>query len=159
VLKIVFIVTSYSIVYLMAFIPPYCETYDKKSDSFNIVFLLGPCFLLALIFNEEFSFAEILWAFSIYLEAVAIIPQLIVVHDVAKRERGFVENLTSHYVFTLGGYRAMYMVNWLYRFLTEDHYRNWIVWVAGLVQTGIYCDFFYYYIVAKWYGNKMSLPI
>jgi ER lumen protein retaining receptor len=102
---------------------------------------------------------QILWTFSIYLEAVAIVPQLVMVHSVARQQGGFVEALTADYVFTLGGYRVMYLINWIYRVLTEAHYRNWIVWIAGLVQTGIYCDFFYYYAKARMSGQKMSLPI
>jgi len=123
-----------------------------------------------------------MWTFSIYLEAVAILPQLWVVHEYASQTRGFVENLTSHYVFTLGAYRALYMINWIYRYATEDNYvqvkktcwmlfsffghdhhtcffLQWIVWISGLVQTIIYCDFFYYYVIAMRSGKKMSLPI
>ena len=96
--------------------------------------------MLSLLF---LSCLQILWTFSIYLEAVAIVPQLVMVHAVARSAGGFVEALTADYVFTLGGYRVMYLFNWIYRFLTEAHYRNWIVWVAGIVQTGIYCDFFW----------------
>ena len=103
--------------------------------------------------------AQILWTFSIYLETVAIIPQLIVVHHYAKESGGFVENLTSHYVFALGGYRALYLCNWIYRFATEPFYRDWIVWVSGVLQTAIYCDFFYYYFIAQATGKTMSLPI
>lgn len=102
---------------------------------------------------------QILWTFSIYLEAVAIVPQLIVVHRYAAQQNGFVEGLTSHYVFCLGGYRAMYLVNWVYRIFTEPGYRNWIVWISGLVQTAIYCDFFYYYIMAQVSGENVVLPI
>ena len=94
-----------------------------------------------------------------YLEAVAIVPQLVMVHAVARQAGGFVEALTADYVFTLGGYRVMYLLNWIYRVIVESHYRNWIVWISGLVQTGIYCDFFYYYAVARMSGQKMSLPI
>jgi len=162
VMKIVFITTSMGIVYLMKFRKPYCTSYDSKSDHFNIIFLIIPCFLLALVFNDNqgpFSLIEVLWAFSIYLEAVAIIPQLFVVHDMAKENRGFVENLTSHYVFTLGGYRTLYLFNWIWRYFTEEDYRNWVVWIAGLVQTAIYCDFFYYYIYATVYGRNFVLPI
>jgi hypothetical protein len=79
-------------------------------------------------------------------QAVAIVPQLVVVHAFAKAHNGFVESLTSDYVFCLGGYRAMYLVNWIYRLATEPGYTNWIVWVSGIIQTGIYCDFFYYYV-------------
>lgn len=159
VMKLIFIATSILIVYLMKFKAPYCDTYDKKYDTFFLPYLLVPCAILALLVNEYFSVTEILWTFSIYLEAVAIVPQLIVVHQFAKESGGFVENLTSHYVFCLGGYRAMYMINWVYRVFTEVGYRDWIVWVSGAVQTAIYCDFFYYYIVAQMSDKTMSLPI
>jgi len=158
-MKIIFIGSSGAIVYVMSARPPICDTYDKKADSFNLLFLIIPCTVFALIFNEYFSPIEILWAFSIYLEAVAIVPQLIMVHDYAGKHQGFVENLTTNYVVTLGAYRALYLLNWIYRLITEEGYRNWIVWIAGLVQTAIYCDFFYYYIKA-WINNKsFSLPI
>ena len=39
-------------------------------------FLLGPSLLLGLLLNHEFSLMEILWTFSIYLESVAILPQV-----------------------------------------------------------------------------------
>merc|ERR1711957_393492 len=55
---------------------------------------------------------------------------------------GEVENLTSHYVFALGAYRGLYLLNWIYRYMTEDDYVQRIVWIAGVVQTGLYCDFF-----------------
>jgi ER lumen protein retaining receptor len=158
-MKLVFIVSSAAIVFLMKFRKPYSDTYDAKQDSFNVLYLIAPCAVLALLINEYFALVEIMWTFSIYLEAVAIIPQIMVVHEAAKTTGGFVENLTSHYVFTLGAYRALYLLNWVYRIFTEDGYRNWIVWIAGLVQTAIYCDFFYYYVTAQWAGKQVVLPI
>lgn len=56
-----------------------------------------------------------------------------------------IENLTSSYVVLLGLYRAFYILNWITRYYTEKMYRNWIGWIAGTVQTALYCDFFYYY--------------
>jgi hypothetical protein len=85
--------------------------------------------------------AQVAWAFSIFLEAVAIIPQLIVLHA-----DKLVENVTSHYVACLGAYRALYIVNWIYKYMTVPNYSHWIVWIAGIVQTAFYCDFFYYYV-------------
>lgn len=81
-----------------------------------------------------------LWAFSIYLEAVAILPQLFLV-----TKTGEAENITSHYLFALGSYRALYIINWIYRYYTEDHFDT-IAVVAGIVQTVLYCDFFYLYV-------------
>ena len=48
---------------------------------FRIEFLIGPAFLLSLIWSgsDKFSIMEILWAFSIYLEAFAILPQLFMI--------------------------------------------------------------------------------
>lgn len=159
VMKIFFIVSSGFIVYLMKYKSPFCDTYDGKTDSFFLPYILVPCLVLALLINEEMSFMEVMWTFSIYLEALAIVPQVLVVHTYARQDNGFVENLTSHYVFALGAYRAFYLMNWVYRFFTEVYYRDWIAWISGMVQTLIYCDFFYYYIIAYTTGQKVSLPI
>ena len=83
---------------------------------------------------------QILWTFSIYLESVAVMPQLYMIS-----KTGEAETITSHYLFALGTYRALYIVNWVYRYLMEDFY-DWIAIVAGIVQTLLYCDFFYLYI-------------
>jgi len=58
---------------------------------------------------------------------------------------GEAEVITTHYLFALGMYRALYLINWIYRYWTEN-YVDWIVWIAGAVQTGLYCDFFYIYV-------------
>lgn len=51
---------------------------------------------------------QVLWTFSIYLEAVAILPQLFLVS-----KTGEAESITSHYLFALGSYRALYLLNWV----------------------------------------------
>ena len=90
-------------------------TYDQNHDTFRIEFLLGPAVLLALLLNHEFSVMEVLWTFSIYLESVAILPQLFMVS-----KTGEAESITSHYLFALGSYRALYIVNWIYRYYAES---------------------------------------
>lgn len=55
---------------------------------------------------------------------------------------GEAETLTVHYMAALGIYRALYIPNWMYRYFTEDTVDP-IAIVAGLVQTGLYADFFY----------------
>ena len=40
--------------------------------------------------------------------------------------------------------RALYLINWIYRYHTENYYDK-IVIVAGCVQTVLYLDFFYLY--------------
>ncbi|CAD0093792.1 unnamed protein product [Aureobasidium vineae] len=80
-----------------------------------------------------------LWAFSIWLEAVAILPQLFML-----QRTGEAETITTHYLFALGAYRALYIPNWIYRWITESHFEPISV-IAGLVQTILYSDFFYIY--------------
>lgn len=58
---------------------------------------------------------------------------------------GEAESITSHYLFALGSYRGLYILNWFYRYWTEGHY-DLIAIVAGVVQTVLYCDFFYLYV-------------
>lgn len=55
-------------------------------------------------------------------------------------------------------YRGLYILNWIYRYFTEPSYRQWIVWISGVLQTGLYLDFFYYYFLAWRNNQKLSLP-
>jgi len=149
-MKIFFITSAAATVYLMYF--KFKATYDGNHDTFRIEFLLGPSVLLALLLNHEFSLMEILWTFSIYLESVAILPQLFMVS-----KTGEAESITSHYLFALGSYRALYILNWIYRYYTESFY-DIIAIVAGCVQTILYCDFFYLYITKVLKGKRLQLP-
>jgi len=139
-MKIIYISSSFAIVYLMR--TTYKHSYDREHDSFRVIFLIVPCALLALFINYEFYIFEILWTFSIYLESVAIMPQLFLL-----QRTGEVENITSDYIFSLGSYRMLYLLNWIYRYFTEPGYVQWIVWISGAIQSALYCDFFYYYII------------
>lgn len=93
---------------------------------------------------------QILWTFSIYLESVAILPQLFMIS-----KTGEAETITTHYLFFLGLYRALYLVNWIWRFYFEGFF-DLIAVVAGVVQTILYCDFFYLYITK---GTRCALPV
>jgi len=149
-MKIFFLVSSWGTVYLMYV--KFKATYDSNHDTFRVEFLVLPCTLLALLLNHEFSVMEILWTFSIYLESVAILPQLFMVS-----KTGEAESITSHYLFALGSYRALYIANWVYRYYFEGFY-DIIAIVAGCVQTILYCDFFYLYITKVLKGKKLQLP-
>jgi len=142
--KLAFLFCSYAIVFLIRFNHGLWQTYDRQNDWIPVIFLIAPCAVLAFVWNDYFDFVGILWAFSIYLEAVAIFPQLMLLQGAQQ-----VGSLTYDYVFALGGYRALYLINWIYRIYTEPGYSNWIAWIAGIVQTTLYSDFFYQYIVNK----------
>ncbi|KAF9147670.1 endoplasmic reticulum retention protein [Linnemannia schmuckeri] len=149
-MKVFFIASSLYIVYLMKF--KFKATNDPRLDTFKVQYVVGGAAALALIANYAFTVQEVLWTFSIYLEAVAILPQLFML-----TKTGEAEVITTHYLFALGTYRGLYLVNWIYRYWTE-YYVDWIVWIAGAVQTGLYCDFFYIYFTKVLKGAKFELP-
>ncbi|CAG8548014.1 8886_t:CDS:2 [Ambispora gerdemannii] len=70
---------------------------------------------------------------------------------------GEAETITTHYLFALGAYRALYLLNWIYRFFSEG-YVDYIVWVAGAIQTALYSDFFYVYYTKVLHGKKFEIP-
>lgn len=150
VMKVVFIGASLATVYLI--FAKFRATYDRNHDSFRIEFLLLPAVALALLVNHDFTVMEVLWTFSIYLESVAILPQLFLVS-----KTGEAESITSHYLFALGSYRGLYILNWVWRYFVEQHY-DLIAIFAGIVQTILYCDFFYLYITKVLKGKKLQLP-
>merc|ERR1712235_225311 len=127
-------------------------TYDGNHDSMRAEFLVVPVGGLAFLVNHDFSPLEILWTFSIYLESVAILPQLFMVS-----KTGEAETITSHYLFALGSYRGLYILNWIYRYYYEGFY-DIIAIIAGCIQTILYCDFFYLYITKVLAGKKIVLP-
>ncbi|ELU09888.1 hypothetical protein CAPTEDRAFT_160167 [Capitella teleta] len=149
-MKMIFIASSYGTLYLMFL--KFRATYDSNHDTFRMEFLVVPVAGLSFLVNHDFSPLEILWTFSIYLESVAILPQLFMIS-----KTGEAETITSHYLFALGSYRALYILNWVYRFYFEGFF-DLIAVVAGCVQTVLYCDFFYLYITKVWKGKKLTLP-
>jgi ER lumen protein retaining receptor len=150
IMKVIFVASSYATIYFIY--SKFKPTYDRNHDTFRIEFLLIPVAGLSVLVNHEFSLLEILWTFSIYLESVAILPQLFMIS-----KTGEAETITSHYLFALGIYRALYILNWIYRYYYEGFF-DLIAVVAGCVQTVLYCDFFYLYITKGWTGKKLTLP-
>ncbi|KAF8317615.1 ER lumen protein retaining receptor [Clavulina sp. PMI_390] len=151
VMKLFFIGSSAYILYLMKV--QFKPTNDPSIDTFRLEYVLGPSALLALIFNHGYTFIEVPWAFSIYLESVAILPQLFIL-----QRTGEAETITTHYLAALGAYRALYIPNWIYRYYTETVGFDPISFVAGIVQTALYIDFFYVYFTRVLQGEKFELP-
>lgn len=107
------------------------------------------CLILALFHNEEMTVSEVSWAFSLYLEAVAVCPQLWMVYS-AKCNSSPVLNW---YLFGLVCYRALYIANWFYRYglaLVDS-----ISLVSGSIQTLISLLTLFYSI---YYRSRPSSP-
>ncbi|KAL2911821.1 endoplasmic reticulum retention protein [Polyrhizophydium stewartii] len=152
VMKLFFITTSVLVLYLMKV--RFKASWDPALDTFRIEFLLIPCLVLAVLVHPAGNiYVEIPWAFSIFLEAVASLPQLFQLS-----RTGEAETITAHYMFALGGYRFLYIFNWAYKYMTDPNWHDWISVAAGVVQTIIYIDFFYVYFTKVMRGKKFRLP-
>ncbi|KKY28423.1 putative er lumen protein retaining receptor [Phaeomoniella chlamydospora] len=150
-LKIVFLGTSGYIIYLM--LNDYKPTHDPNLDTFKVGYLLGGAAVLGILFPYKYSISEMLWAFSIWLESVAILPQLFLL-----QRTGEADTITTHYIFALGIYRALYILNWIYRYFAEGYWDP-IAVMAGLVQTVLYSDFFWVYYTKVLKGKSFKLPV
>ncbi|KAL1978801.1 hypothetical protein VTN31DRAFT_1660 [Thermomyces dupontii] len=149
--KILFISFSAYTIYLM--LHEYKPTNDPKLDTFKVQYLFGFSAVLAILFPERYTVLEILWSFSIWLESVAILPQLFML-----QRTGEAETITTHYLFALGLYRALYIPNWIYRYFAEGWFHP-VPIVAGILQTLLYSDFFYIYYTKVLQGKKFTLPV
>lgn len=83
---------------------------------------------------------QVFWSFSIVLESVCILPQLLLL-----RQTTVPTVIDSYYLVTLGSYRAFYILNWLVRGLGSEHYFDPVAVVFGIVQTAFYADFAWVY--------------
>lgn len=159
-MKVLFIAVTTFTIYLMRFHGEVSRTASDESDSTTMVLgMFFACLVLAVIYNEvplAKSFlcqdmlstcaVTVLWAFSHYLEAVAILPQLRLTF-----RKKIVDNLTSHYIFALGSYRAFYLANFVYRYFVDPvSSRAFVVKCAtAVVQTVLYVRFFVMYFRSK----------
>lgn len=91
--------------------------------------------------------SEMLWTFSIILEAFCILPQLLLL-----RQTTVPTVIDSYYLLTLGSYRAFYIGNWIVRGVKE-HQADPISIIFGVIQTLFYLDFAWVY----WSRQRVKL--
>ncbi|KAF0990256.1 hypothetical protein HZS_348 [Henneguya salminicola] len=150
IMKITFLVSTTLTIYLIYV--KFKATYNRHSDNFNILYAIIPSAALALLFPHKYTVIEILWAFSLYLESISILPQLFLISKTREAEA-----ITSHYLFALGSYRLFYILNWIYKYFINKSFDP-ISIVTGCIQTALYADFFYLYLTKVIRGKKLTLP-
>ncbi|XP_047328078.1 ER lumen protein-retaining receptor erd-2.2 [Impatiens glandulifera] len=142
-------------------------SYTAELDSTPILYIIIPSVILSALihpYTHHSRFNRILWAFSVYIETVSVVPQLRLMQN-AK----MIEPFTGHYVFALGVSRFMALAHWIiqvyetkgvYFYLVGSGY-FWVptVFVAELVQSFILADFCYYYVKSVINGQLLlSIP-
>lgn len=149
VMKLIFIGYQLYIIYNITFV--YSNTYEKSYDNFNLPFLFIVAHVVSIfIKGETHGFIacceEYLYTTSLILEAVAILPQLVM-----NQESGDCEKYTAYYVFCLGLYRVNYFVHFFIKYMSGRGLDSIIV-LTSVIQTVLYVEFFitfYKHIVNK----------
>ncbi|CAD5222637.1 unnamed protein product [Bursaphelenchus xylophilus] len=126
----------------------------SEQDSFRFEFLVLGCALVTIVYPYQLDafrgfvpppfdvIFELFWEFSIYLEAVAIIPQLYMLRNVK------IDNSMTCYLLALATYRGLYIGNWIYRYNHEGYYDP-LATVCGCIYVMIYVAFFLYRLQTK----------
>lgn len=91
---------------------------------------------------------QMFWTFSIILESVCVLPQLLLL-----RQTSVPTVIDSFYLVTLGSYRAFYILNWIVRAAGSEHYFDPVSVLFGIVQTVLYIDFAWVY----WTRQRVKL--
>ena len=153
-MKILFIVASAFILYLMHCQSPFKNTYDrKKEDSFPHYFLIPFALIMSLIIHKDFTWWGLVWSFSLWLESVAVLPQISII-----AQTNGVFTYTAHYLAALGSYRFFYILLWIYRYVTKGSLL-WVSVCSGVLQVLLYADFFYLYVKIVRQMISSDLPV
>lgn len=168
-----FSLTSVALV-LYGMLGPLKSTYDSKFDKFGnlhvpneygAVYLVLPCLLIACLWHPELNkefFSDTCWTFSMYLEAVAMLPQLYMFQKQAGEQDGAIEVMLDHVTFALGFSRMFELSFWLGSFKelsnSSGKVPGYIVLLSQVGQLLIMADFFYYYLISVSKGVPMELP-
>ncbi|KAJ5888226.1 hypothetical protein N7495_008267 [Penicillium taxi] len=148
--KLFYITSSFYLVFIMMKVFPRTRERERawKLGTYSVGGSLVLAPISIYIFEIAFRknpfkgnwFIELPWAFSIILESVCVLPQLLLL-----RQTTVPTVIDSFYLAALGSYRAFYILNWMVRGFGSEHFWDPIALVFGIVQTAFYADFAWVY--------------
>jgi ER lumen protein retaining receptor len=126
------------------------HTYDVSADSCNLVAILAPTLVAAIVLATGAGLQEQLWTWSEFIEPFALVPQYIMCY----RSKN-IRPVTLLYVLAVGGYRLLYVCNWMYkRFKWHSAYHDYTSWIGGGLECVLFIDFVLR--IAKRSGEEMG---
>mmetsp|Transcript_11268 Transcript_11268/g.12870 ORF Transcript_11268/g.12870 Transcript_11268/m.12870 type:complete len:291 (-) Transcript_11268:130-1002(-) len=134
-----------------------------------ILALTVPTLLMAMFIHPSLNniyLFDVAWTFALYLEAVAMLPQLYLF----TKNGAEIESYVSHYVASQGFSRLSAIIFWIFSFheLNEDHssgfgilrhYVGHFAMGAQIIQLVILGDFIYHYSNSLRKGIPLRLPM
>ncbi|XP_032456319.1 ER lumen protein-retaining receptor 3-like isoform X1 [Nasonia vitripennis] len=110
---------------------------SRKFDAFRYEMLISACAIMAVLLNDKLETEDVMWTFSIYLEAVAMVPQRFLISRTKH-----VDGIVFYYIGFLSLYKFCYMANWIFSTIYLDSRFDKIAFAAGIIQLISYCDIF-----------------
>lgn len=137
----------------------YRSTYQEDLDSFDISYLLGFCFVLAVLLHPRLNnrpLFDTLWTLALYIDVFAMLPQLWMVGKI--QVGGELEALTGHYIGAIAASRMVNLYFWWYgfrEFAPKDGSFNltgYAILAAHVIQVLLLIDFVYFYVKSCFWG-------
>lgn len=162
------------IIVAVVFVHP--RGYERTADAFGalhipsqlgVLYLVLPCAALALVLHpnlNNFWATDSAWAFALYLEAVAVLPQL---RMFQKAREKAIEPFTANFVFGVALARVLNFVFWLSSFheLNDKYaahfqrkYPGYLVVLSQVVNLLLMADYMYYFVLYAQKGRGPVLP-
>ncbi|GIJ99260.1 ER lumen protein-retaining receptor 3 [Aspergillus viridinutans] len=145
--KFFYIFSSFYIIFLMMKVYPRTRERERawKMALGSVVVSLVLAPIVTPIFDDKdlfkmHWFTETMWSFSIILESVCVLPQLLLL-----RQTTVPTVIDSYYLLALGSYRAFYILNWFVRGFGSEKHWDPIAMIFGILQTALYIDFAWVY--------------
>jgi len=124
------------------------NTIEDEHDTMSMFVCITPALVGAFLLTEQYSILEILWTFSEFLEAFALVPQYIFVY----RNNSHTDLGVAMFILCSGLYRIFYALNWIYKKAMMPHYSDIQSWLGGILEIGFFIDF----LNAKFRGHETS---
>merc|ERR1719281_1160507 len=133
----------------------YHHTTTKHSISYLRIYVTVPlAMVLAFLFHPgpDWVSMQVLVAFSMYMEAIAMLPQLWLM-----RKMHEVEPLTSHYVGLLVIARMIRMVFWVKLFILGEHFTQLLI--ADMFHALFSADYLWLWCRKLRTGGRLVLSV
>ncbi|KAJ0966974.1 hypothetical protein J5N97_023891 [Dioscorea zingiberensis] len=147
VLDFAMLVATLWVIYMMRF---KLEPVDmKRKDNFRIQYAVVPCFILALAIYPSSShhiLNRVFWAFSVYLEAVSMLPQLRLI-----RKTKIVEPFMDYYVFSLVAAKFLNCAHWILKVFDAREHLLTTLGHGAWPSMVLLCEILHTIFIAKFY--------
>jgi len=145
------------------------SSYEHDLDVVKCYYLISVAFVVALVFHPNLNrsfIADFAWAFTQYLETIALLAQFKLFH----KKGGDIETYTSHFVAAQAISRVLSIIFWVFTYSelnTDDRtrtvsplpeYVGHCFLMAQIIHLLIMADFMYYWLKAIIRGVNVRLP-